>query len=656
MFTLDNSLHFIEVAEPDVAAVYRSTSRVTLAPAGLKPLTCEAFACVVTVDKPVRVYAALLLVNSRKALVYNPSKQPTDNGSCSETVREALDFLEAMGFKMESVNLNYSKALREVIVRDIPLFRPPGAAAAMKKTLKEKTAHSLIHPDDLAAVKPEIAPPPAIAPLTPSIDVTTEELAALKAEAKRLASEKTAAEKAAADEIAAIRAELESLSAEKRAAKDAEQERLKAEKEAAEALSALKAEADALAAEKTALEKAATEELAALKSEMERLHAEKTEAEKAGENRLAEEKSAAEQGTAAALSAIKAELKSVEEEKTAAKKAADEELATLRAELERLSAKKCADEKAEQELLAAEKAATETLAAIKAEAERLAAEKAEEEKAAAAALAALKAQAEQLAAEKTALEKTAAEELAAVKADLEKLTAEKKRIEEKGDAENGAAKTLAGLKAQAERLVAEKTEVEKAAAAELAALKAKMERMAAEKSADDRTSKDWLAQEPPPFGSSAANEDLFDPFYVAAHAMDSPQTFHQDNSLQFIEFAREEEVIKLYQSINTSTLNMAGHPPQSGSAYICVVNKDGAGRVYVALLLMTSKKALVYAPEKEMETSSSLEKTIQDAIYFAETVGFMMEPVELGEGERRSQLLGKIPVLRKAADEAAQVK
>jgi len=101
-------------------------------------------------------------------------------------------------------------------------------------------------------------------------------------------------------------------------------------------------------------------------------------------------------------------------------------------------------------------------------------------------------------------------------------------------------------------------------------------------------------------------------------------------------------------------LNMAramfeGHPPQSCAAYLCVLMEDGLDFVYVAFYLAESKLVLVYTPDRQPESSEEGRKIIQDGLNFIETVGFMMDWVELGNNEESAKMLEKIPVFHRVS-------
>lgn len=127
LFQLNGALAGIEVAAAeDVNEVYRSTAVVQLVLAGLHAQPVEAYICLVS-GGGVAIFVALFLTESRKALVYTPEQQPTNYAECGKMFQQAVKFVESFGFSMETVNLGANVALRQVVLRSIPVLRLPGS-------------------------------------------------------------------------------------------------------------------------------------------------------------------------------------------------------------------------------------------------------------------------------------------------------------------------------------------------------------------------------------------------------------------------------------------------------------------------------------------------------------------------------------------------
>src|SRR5512140_1269731 len=137
MYTLDPSLHYVVAAEQDVIAAYHSTCPASIIPAGMKHLPSEAYICVIREESGVTVLVAFLEPTSKKSFIFTPQEDPRKNGTYDDLLKEALAFTETLGFRMENINLDYSRALREVIVRSIRVLR---TSKEEKKPVQGKVA------------------------------------------------------------------------------------------------------------------------------------------------------------------------------------------------------------------------------------------------------------------------------------------------------------------------------------------------------------------------------------------------------------------------------------------------------------------------------------------------------------------------------------
>jgi hypothetical protein len=491
MLVPDRSLSFIEADSQDIMALYRSSSAVAVNEGDFAAQLCDAFICAVQEGDSFNVYMILMDKKNKKTLVYTLKERPKGEGDYGEEMQKALGFAEKMGFTVERVNLDYSKALKEVIISDTRVFRAPGtpgsntqgknmSGTAEKKTHGDKknnaeTNHPGAKEEKTAAekrgakshreVKTDVENPgvegvsDAEADLskaglekTSADTAASGELSSLKAKPIRLATVKIDAEKTAAKELDVARAELERLTAAKTAADSA----------AAEELAVIRGEAEKLVLERNAAEKTVADELASARAELEKLKEEKT----ATDTALSDE-----------LSSIKAEMESLISWKADSAKAVAKEIAGARAELERLTAAKTA----------ADSAAAEELAVIRGEAEKLVLERNAAEKTVADELASARAELERLKKEKAATDTALSDELFSIKAEMESL------ISVKNDSAKAVAKEIAGARAELESLTAEKSVAEAAAAEEIATVRAKLESLATEKKDAEKSHSGELA-------------------------------------------------------------------------------------------------------------------------------------------------------------------
>ena len=142
MFIENSLLHFIEADAQDVAAMYRSSSSIMLEHGGRQRQPCDAFICVTNDGDNTSVYVALSLLQSKSFVIFVPERQPTDKKTSDLVLKEAHDFVQEFGFEMQSINLNYSKALKEVVINDLRVVRSStsGKKTSQRKGTVEKTS------------------------------------------------------------------------------------------------------------------------------------------------------------------------------------------------------------------------------------------------------------------------------------------------------------------------------------------------------------------------------------------------------------------------------------------------------------------------------------------------------------------------------------
>ena len=172
MLALDSTIGCIEASEPDVLDMYCSAPIMTALVPDALPESCEAYVCAIRKKASVHIYVALVADNKR-IFVYTPSGGPEREEHYHQTLEEALSFSKDLGFAPERLNLNYSPAMREVVVRNIKILRPPGSkmhaqlgksvanAPATSGTKKSGTTRK--NPSPAASTSPVVASPVAAA-------------------------------------------------------------------------------------------------------------------------------------------------------------------------------------------------------------------------------------------------------------------------------------------------------------------------------------------------------------------------------------------------------------------------------------------------------------------------------------------------------------
>lgn len=639
-FKHDPSISFVDIREPEVHEVYRSKSVVI--PAGIEYIhKCEAFLCSAKDGKGFRIYIALLDIVSRDILVYTPREQPADLSEYDLLKEEALSFLSIMGFSMEPINLKFSAAMRQVIIRDIRVMHPPAPKAppirgitkkgpkvieeeptpeitvdigipAHETAAAEKMLKASLVGRDRLEVPPEPEEELVILPVPESAEATTD---------------------VEIDEISRLRSELEEAIAET----DRLNIRISAiETDFARERAYLGAEIDRLKAEKAALE----DELAQKSTEHEHLKA-------------------TQESVAASAAGDQEFLRNELEQKIAEKEKLD---ASLRGELERLGKESAELGKAHE---AREAELEEQLANVRVRLSESTEEKKKALEASAAEIASLKEELTHLGAEKDAFAAAVAGKFREAKAAFDRTVETRQALEQE----------LAELRVEYEGLLAERRaplpkeappaeeprtepEIEQPPIPEPPPGQGPEEAEPLEVQQPETLTEQPAAPSPETAAAGVETEDL-DPFAfmketgveglsLASSLLGPLTSFIPAADNDFVEYEDPEEVREIYQSINVVEFNPGGHSPQKCNAYVCVVGSGETPGIHLVWHLLKEEKVLVYVPQQQPSDSASLSKILKDATYYFESIGFMFDQVSLPDDpKKRTKALEKIPALRK---------
>ncbi|GFO60576.1 hypothetical protein GMST_29010 [Geomonas silvestris] len=126
MLALDSSIGCIEATGTDVLDLFSAAPVVLERRSGSGRISHEAYVCAVRRQAGVKVYVALLAAD-KKIYVYTTKGDPEPENEYHRTLEVALEFAKGLGFCPERVNLNYSPAMREVVLRNIKILRPTGS-------------------------------------------------------------------------------------------------------------------------------------------------------------------------------------------------------------------------------------------------------------------------------------------------------------------------------------------------------------------------------------------------------------------------------------------------------------------------------------------------------------------------------------------------
>jgi len=287
-FAINPSLNHIDVPEKYILEIHQSSSEIVLPDARFRGHPCEAFICIVRAEKEMKAYVAVLNNALKSTLIYTSDFVATSQQEYPRVLLEAEEFVKSMGFSMQKVNLDFSPAMREVIIKGLRIMRPPPPQKRPPvKHLKIDVPDELVVSTGLN----EIQANEDAGSMTELLSLKAE-LASLRAALEKATREKVTSEQHRSGEKAALKASCEQalesrrLAEEKLAQAVREIKRLQQLQQAAPAsgdLQHLRQQLDQSVAAGKALETARTELVAELKTrreELSRLNAEKGQLEK----------------------------------------------------------------------------------------------------------------------------------------------------------------------------------------------------------------------------------------------------------------------------------------------------------------------------------------------------------------------------------------
>jgi hypothetical protein len=137
-----------------------------------------------------------------------------------------------------------------------------------------------------------------------------------------------------------------------------------------------------------------------------------------------------------------------------------------------------------------------------------------------------------------------------------------------------------------------------------------------------------------------------------ASAPGSGLAFRYAPDLAVISYHAPGDIVELYGSANVVQAAPEGRRSQLCGAYVCVVEQGGKAAIHLAWHLIDSGEVLICLPERQPEGAANYARALQDAIFYFESVGFMMDRFELSRNSHRQlKALEKIGICR--MDEAA---
>ncbi|HEX9079121.1 MAG TPA: hypothetical protein VF795_06010 [Desulfuromonadaceae bacterium] len=671
--SLSTSLTHIDIDESCIIDIYRSVSTAIPSDPFYDGHPCEAYLCTGRENNQLSVYVAILDTVTTSPSIFTSGCDAKDDGACKQLMAEAKDFIASLGFALEKVNIDYGPAMRQVVIRNLRIMRPPRRirppqkqAPAEETPIEKAGAAPDRQPAPPEPPRPRQAPQarePSPAAASPEgTAALAAELAALQTSFKRLAQEKADAEaraqKAIAEAEASARQAIADLSAR---LEQAEAARTKAEKAGRDAVAqhrrteeARSREIDRLEAELKLAAEARQDAEEALAREGERhresearlsdemarhkgeLEEERTRHAEA-EARLKEAKA----GLRKAGNELEAETRRRSEVEAAAKKRERElrkELGALREEGD--ATRGLLEEKEEECRNLAEECGrlrtrlSEALDAVPQEQEARDAELVRETERMREASRALAGQLEEARREHDLARGELEAELRAANEKAESLAGEVERLAAEKQSWVSASGALKGkVRHAVERLRKEKQELEK----ELQRLREQL---------DDRPphpspvtpdppgpviAPSPAAESAPPAAAPAAGVGMGSP---GSAFRSGDAVFRHDPKLTAIPCHSPDEVTEVHSSINAIQAGPFGRKPQVCLAYVLGVRHGRKTSVYLAWLLQEERSVLVCAPEQQPENAAGYADVMRDAIFYFESTGFMMDRLDLSKAAR----------------------
>lgn len=121
--------------------------------------------------------------------------------------------------------------------------------------------------------------------------------------------------------------------------------------------------------------------------------------------------------------------------------------------------------------------------------------------------------------------------------------------------------------------------------------------------------------------------------------------------------ARRDQVVALYQSINSPHLLVPGKPAGAAQGYIAGIRGPVGFGVFVYLYLAEVADCAVYVHDLRSLTPEQYREVEQEAIAFLESMGFMMDNLNFSTlpVERQEELIRTLPVFQRDPKPTAPV-
>ena len=666
--SLSTSLTHINIDESSIIDIYRSACPVTPPDPMYGGHPCEAYLCTGRESNLLLAYVAILDTKTRIPFIFTSACDAKDAAACRQVVAEANDFIASMGFSLEKVNIDYGAAMRQVVIRNLRIMRPPPRPRTAQTPKKQAPAgESPIDQAGTGTPPQEVSPAPSRPRQVPGTAASSHaeaspdgdsllaaELSALQAAFERLAQEKSEAETNAGQAIADLTAQLEHAVAARTKAEKSGRDALAQHRQADDARlremerleSKLKLAAEARLAAEDALAKEiarhresearASGEIARLEAALEegrtrhaeteaRLHKAEADLREAGNDLEAEANRRAESETAAKKREreLRKELAALREEGNATGailRDREEQCRSLTQERDRL-AEALDTAPPEPEHVVQDAGLVREAELLKDANQALAGQLEEARREHDLVMGALEAEL-----------RTAFEKAESLEADVERLASEKRSRDSLGAA------FKKKVRYAVERLKKEKQELEE----ELQRLRERIDERplplppvtpdaAGPVIPPSLVVAEADAESPPASATPTMGTSLGSP---GSAFQSGDAVFRHNPDLTAISCHSPDEVTEVHSSINAIQAGPFGRKPQVCLAYVLGVRHGKKTAVYLAWLLQEERCVLVCTPEKQPENAAGYAAIMRDAIFYFESTGFMMDRLDLSKAVR----------------------
>ena len=100
--------------------------------------------------------------------------------------------------------------------------------------------------------------------------------------------------------------------------------------------------------------------------------------------------------------------------------------------------------------------------------------------------------------------------------------------------------------------------------------------------------------------------------------------------------ARREDIVTIYESANQPLVQIPGRAAEAAQAAVIALRAGRAFEVLVALTFAESRENVVYAPDAPVP-QSHLQQAVDEALNFAESMGFILESTWAGLDARQKE-------------------